>query len=597
MMISETERNHLSVVFLLATLFFIYPNRTLLFAPDWIIFGFSAASITLIALGLTFLKNGAYWIHPRLLTLPAVILLYLLCRNSRSAAEIFQCAAYLVLPYCAFLFRKELKKALPLLLTLLWCLTLAQSLAERFLFDKDVLGGLPMNKNWNVCLLLGCLPFVLWQLRKRRILLAVLLVPALYVLLHSRTLAIPLILSGEILLFLLIFKKYRILCGCLAAGIAGLCILSQTAMFRNFLETEDRPFFYKSTIQLIAEAPAIGHGLMQFEQTFLPYRTKEYFSLPHAADRVNHPHNHLLYIAAGTGLGGLLLWLLLWLVPAVCSLRRLQRRFNAPDAVILSAWTVFAVHGMVDLVMDQAPTGIIALLLTGLLWGNMPLVKQKKMYWKINKAWGRGAAAIFFAAAGLLMAATELNRSIHFRKAERLLTTGNLPLSRYHYEKATAAQKLYPYFTENWKYYDYQTAVRYCTGNPVEQRFALELLDRFARSSVPDFAHINMIRGRLLLSQGHAGGVSYLIREAELFPLNPYPLLALWNYYIEKRNKNAAETVAAELNQRFSDLKLDAFIPPEQMFPEEWQQAKISGTDGQEILTNPQFNIYQNTGK
>ncbi len=597
MMISETKRNHFSVAFLLATLFFVYPNRTLLFAPDWIIFGFSTASITLIALGLTFLKSGAYWIGPRLLTLPAVILLCLLCRNCRSAAEIFQCASYLVLPYCAFLFRKELKKVLPLLLTILWCLTLAQSLTERFLFDKDVLGGLPMNKNWNVCLLLGCLPFVLWQLRKRRILLAVLLVPAVYVLIHSRTLAIPLILAGEILLFLLIFKKYRILWGCLAAGLAGIFLLCQTSLFRNFMETEDRPFFYKNTIHLIAESPAIGHGLMQFEQAFLPYRTKEYFALPHAADRVNHPHSHLLYIAAGAGLAGLLLWLLLWLVPAVCSLRRLQRRFHAPDAVILSAWTVFAVHGMVDLVMDQVPTGIIALLLTGILWGNMPVVKKKKPYWQINKAWGRWTTAGIFAAAGLLMAATELNRSIHFRKAERLLTAGNLPLSRYHYERAVAAQGLYPDLAENWKYYDYQTAVRYCTGNPVEQRYALKLLNRFNRSSVPDFAHINMIRGRLLLSQGYAEGVSYLIREAELFPLNPYPLLALWNYYIERRNKNAAETVAAELNQRFADLKLDAFIPPEQMFPEEWQQAKINGTDGQEILTNPKFNIYQKSGK
>ncbi len=592
-MTTEGKQYQISVVFFLTTLFFVYPNRAFLFAPDWIIFCFGTASITLIACGLIFWKQKIWITRPKGL-LPAVLIFLVCCSlsiKSVNFSDYIRCISYVVLPAYGFLYRKELKKVLPVMLTVLWCLTLAQSLAERFIFDKPDLGGLPLNKNWNITLLLGCLPFVIDLFRKWKCRLILLLIPALYVMWYTASLAMVPVLAGILVVALWIFNRKKLAAACILSGIAGICILWHTSAFQNFLEREDRPFFYRQTVALIADSPVYGHGPANFEQAFLPYRTKEYFALPHAADRVNHPHNHLLYITAGTGLTGLAAWLYIWLVPVVCTAKRLRKKFYRPDALLLTSWLVFAIHGQVDMVMEQMPMNIIALLLTGMLWKNMPLTSRKlPVCSRIKFGWIAGLLLTF---AGVYLAWEELDRSIHFRKAERLLMK-NDPMNRYHYEKATKKQTLFRLQqTENQAYYDYRTALRYCTADPQEQKYALSLLERFDRSAVPDFAHANLIRGRLLLTLNNQDGIKYLLREAELYPLHPEPLLAMWFHFIQQRNQNAAAAVAEELNRRFAELKLDAEIKPENMFPASWQTAEISGTDGQNLLRDSSYDVFK----
>ncbi len=582
-------------VLFLAALVFIYPNRAFLFAPDWIIFCFNTVNITLFALGLTLfkpygeLKGMPVWFRGALLLFLALTVLH--CITKQYGAEVLFSLSYLVLPVFGFLYRKELKKAMPPVMTLLWGLTLLQSLAEHFLFDKQALGGLAMNKNWNVSLLLGCLPFVLLFCKGRKSRLAVfalLSIGAVYTVFVTRSMALPVILAGAFFVFLLIRKKYRTAAAVLIAGLAALCLLLRTETAQRFLALEDRPFFYRQTLSLIAESPVYGHGLPSFEQAFLPHRTAEYFYLPHAADRVDHPHNHLLYMAAGLGLAGLAAWLALWLVPAVFTVLRLQKEFEPDRAAFFAAWLVFAVHGQLDLVMEREPMNIIALLLTGMLWQDIKSTEpQTAAVPKILKfaAWG-------LIAAGLFSAGANLYSSCHFRTAERMLVRKN-PANRYHYENAVRFAGL----TGNGAYYLYQTAWRHCTASEQEQKTALRLLEWFRSSAVPDFAHVNYMRGRLLLPRDPEAGSAALLREAELFPLDPLPLLALWEYYIAIRNRNAAEAAAEELNRRFAALKLDAEISREQMFPASWRHAEISGADGQALLKDRTFDFYQNIRK
>ncbi len=45
------KRSFIPPLIILGALFLIYPNRTCLFAPDWIIFAFSTASISMLCTG------------------------------------------------------------------------------------------------------------------------------------------------------------------------------------------------------------------------------------------------------------------------------------------------------------------------------------------------------------------------------------------------------------------------------------------------------------------------------------------------------------------------------------------------------------------
>ena len=593
-------REKLPLLLFLAALFLVYPNRLIIGAPEWILFGFSTASLTLLAGGAILLVPGRFrelsvfpwWFHAAGITF-AALLLWHTAYHDFPAADGATSFSYLIIPAFAYLYRRELRKYLPWIITALWCLTLIQSLYERFAMNTVFIGGLAMNKNWNSALILGGAPFAAWTWYRatggnwRKFLRIALpcAVIAGYILFVCDTLAVlPVLLGTGAALFIAFArnrKKALLITGGLCAFFCVLVfLLKDTPSVQHFLERDDRIFYYVQTPALIADAPVAGHGPAAFEQAFLPYRTLDYFLKPYAADRIDHPHNHLLYMAAGVGLTGLAAWVILWIVPAVFSCRFVRR----PEwCIYLAGWLIFAWHSQFDLIMERPPCNVLALLLTGMLWRALPHTGMNR------KRWSRiicipGAALII---AGVVMAGMNFYASWHFRKGERLAAAGD-PRNRYHYEQCMKADGW-----DNTAFYRYQTALRYCTNRKEEQQTALRLLESFDKMAVPDFAHIHFLRGRLLLSQGKTKeGLHHLMREAELYPADPYPLLALWNYYIVNRQQNGAAAVASELNNRLALLQLDAKI--EEAFPASWRDARIKGIDGEALLTNPRFNAFKN---
>ena len=608
------KRHIIPPLIFLVALFLIYPNRTVLFAPHWIIFAFSTASLSIFCAGACLFVPDRVrdlfralprWFKYAMLFFALIAGLHT-AKNiaTYSLAEIARSFSYLTIPLFACLYRDELKKLLPWAMALLWLLTLGQSFVERFMLDTDVLAGLPMNRNWNASLILITTPFaVLVTFRradsifKRFLLLLGIVLPSVYVLMVCNSLAVYLALPGALYLFFLMNRKHWKIF--LISGIALLLtalsgfFICKTYLpaFRNFLEKEDRVVFYTAAVRMIADAPVSGYGIPSFEQEFIPYiRTPEYFLCTHAADMVNHPHNHLLFMAAGMGLAGLAMWLALWLVPVLLLVFRKEPdpEETVLDKLILFAWLALALHGMLDLVLFQEPTNILALVFTGWIWGRLfkPAATALETEGIRRTTLFRGCGYLLTGLA-LLMAACNLFSAVHFRMSHRLWLQNRQEESRKH-----VRLMLLTAHWDNTNYYLYQSAIYL----PPEE--GLKVLDRIRNSATPDLSRIHLRRGQLLT---HLAGQAYQMqqpeqaaifrhaareafsRDADLYPLDIVALNYLWMDALIDRKPIAAHFFATEINQRLKLRGLDARI--ENSFPEV-QNAKIIGSDKDKVMTH-----------
>lgn len=594
------KRHVIPPLIFLVALFLIYPNRTVLFAPHWIIFAFSTASLSLFCAGACLFVPDRLrelfralprWFKYAMLFFALIAGLHT-AKNitTYSLAEIARSFSYLTIPLFACLYRDELKRLLPWAMALLWFLTLGQSFVERFMLDTDVLAGLPMNRNWNASLILISMPFAVlvsfrWadSILKRFLLLLGIVLPSVYVLMVCNSLAVYLALPGALFLFFLMNRKrWKIfLIASAALLLTGLTafFLCRTYLpaFRNFLEKEDRVVFYTATTRMIADAPVSGYGIPSFEQEFIPYiRTPEYFLCTHAADMVNHPHNHLLFMAAGMGLAGLAIWLALWLVPVLLLTFRKEPdpEETVQDKLILFAWLALALHGMLDLVLFQEPTNILALVFTGWIWGRLFHSEQPETESEERaQSLFRGCGYLLTGLA-LLMAVCNLFSAVHFRMSHRLWLQGKQEESRKHIR-----QMLLTAHWDNTNYYLYQSAMR------LPPKEALAVLDRIATSATPDFGRIHLLRGRLMMTiRGQQqAAVESLFRDAELYPLHIESLYDLWMYALFTQNQPVANLLAGEINHHLAQRGLDAKI--EDPFPDP-QNAKIVGPDKDKAMTH-----------
>ncbi|MBE6407638.1 MAG: O-antigen ligase family protein [Lentisphaerae bacterium] len=585
----------------LGALFLIYPNRTLLFAPDWIIFAFSTASLSLFCAGAclfvpdrlrTMFRALPRWFKYAFLFFALIAALHT-AKNfaAYSLADIARSFAYLTIPTFACLYRDELKKLLPGAMTLLWLVTLAQSFVEHIMLQTDILGGIPLNRNWNAALILISAPFAgllvfrrADSILKRFLALLVIVLPSLYVILVCNSLAVYLAFPLALLLLFLMNGRFRkiipAVCGgflILATAAFFLC-KSYVPAFRDYLEQDDRIAIYAATVNMIADAPVTGYGIPSFEQEFLPYiRTPEFFLREHATDRANHPHNHLLFMAAGMGLTGLAVWLTLWLIPV---LLRMFRKEPDPgekmlDLWILFAWLVLTIHGMFDLVLFQEPTNLLGLVFTGWIWAGVfkTTVQDENEAAAVKYGTALRLTGYILTGLALFMAACNLFSSIHFRMSHRLWLSGRQTDSQRHIRLLQLTAQW-----DNTHYYLYQSALR------LPPQEALAMLDQLTETATPDFAHINLHRGRLLMlfAGRQQEAQEALFRDAGLYPLHIEALYNLWMYALFTRNPVAAHSLAGEINRRLKLRGLDAAI--RDPFPAP-QDAKLEGNDVDQAMT------------
>ncbi len=590
-------------------LFLIYPNRLVCFAPDWIFFGFTTATISMLAAGfLLFRKDDIvcffqsapkYW-KTAFLFLAAILFVSGIVHTPLySVFDWWKSLSYLVLPLFACIFHRELKNILTPALACLWLLNILQSLTESLVFHSPYLGGLAMNINWNATLTAVTLPFA-WQwlsLRysssknTRYAAYLFVILTSLYVFLQCHPLASTISVLTAVLITVLLnmenkrlrTKIFSVLCiSCIIAIIATVSLCHN--QISAFINQTDRAFFAKQTMKLIADAPWTGHGIPSFEQAFIPYRTEEYYGMTYAAARVNHPHNHELFMTAGTGILGLIAWLTLLLLPSILFAVKKYKTADNFSKLCFYGLIVLFIHGQFDLTLYNEPLNIIAWLFLGILWKECyPCTEYNSAQTGIG--WQIGGAVIALSALGLTLCTC--CASALFRYGERQRRNGN------HESAQTAFLNVLKIPVYDCEHTLKLPIALYFSRSPERENrvLALTILESFDRTAIQDFAHTHLIRGKLLFMEGKPeAATKELLREAEIYPLDPYPFLALWYYYVETGNKNGAFAVANELNERFRKLHLDAEI--KNKTPVSWNFAEIEGKDGPGLLNGKIKNIY-----
>lgn len=568
------------VPFFLAACLLVYPNRLIFFAPHWIIFAFSTASISLLAIGLILLSGRA---TQSIRALPrfflAAIVVFALIAAGHSLVnsgqyklnDFARSIAYLSIPLFGLSFREELKRHLPAAMSVFWFFTVTQSIVEGILLDTDILAGLPMNINWNASLIAVSLPFVIYliltktakKIFLRWSLIVLSVTVSAYILWICRSYAVFLAIP-TVLVFCAIMRFGRdhwqkLILLLIAAALALGGIFLYLLICQPDLNGIDRIFFYRKTLDLIGDAPISGHGIPSFAQAFLPYRTEDFFALETAADHINHPHNHFLFMAAGMGIVGLLSWLILLFVPyfkfAFCKFKAAA----AVERLVFFGFSILLLHSMADLVMFQVPTNLIALLFCGILWGclsNGDPSGQAQTGKQSFTAKIPAVAGWFTAFIAVIMACANLYTSIHFRMGYRLAEKDPAGAAA-HFNQAIIFSGW-----DNQLYYQYPIGEFYTNYEDLNN--ALYVLSLIENSPEPDYAHIHLLRGRIYLQKKeYATAVKEFLREAELYPLHPESLMYIWSIAVQRNQEPVIREAALELNRRFEKLLWDVHFDPE----------------------------------
>ena len=354
------------------------------------------------------------------------------------------------------------------------------------------------------------------------------------------------------------------------------------------LSRDERVFLANTTMSMIAEQPEIGFGAPSFEQEYLRFRRPEFFSMRHSAVRVDHPHNHLLYIAAGSGILGLLCWLYLVLEPMFFAAKRIAGETWVPTGekmpAGMKAWEFrdcgmddetrlsllclagLLVHAQFDLVLFRWPTHVLAMIFLGLLiheregapapfW--RPPAFLRRFRWEFlkklernrppeHRSSGRLIRPALFAV-GLVLLGTGLFSAFANLAAESIAWhADNVALEGRHDD----ASKLY-----------LMAASMPGSSLPLKSRalnhaslhapaHAPRYYAMFTASSTPDFGYVNDYFARACVLGGHpADAVPFLTRAMALRPRSVLPLLMLMDVYERLGSRGAVDAVRERLEQ------------------------------------------------
>ena len=520
--------------------------------------------------------------------------------NAAETGELFLTAC---VPFCVCVFAREIKRLLPWYLTLFWLLDVVLGFIQYY-GQGWLLFGLPQNYNWNAAFLAVTAPFAIltaWKWKssgwKRKedsfwrigTLLLVAGVTLWQIsLTSSRGTVLGILTAGVLWGFLKLGPRgrQRILFSVLTLTIAGalwFAFIVPHDRISEELSRDERVYLFHTTLGMIAERPKIGFGAPSFEQEYLRFRTPEFYSMRHSAPRIDHPHNHLLYIAASFGILGLLCWLYLVLEPMFFA----AKRFGAPDfgdrtdelnpggetQLSLLCLTGLLVHAQFDLVLFRWPTNILAMIFLGLLLHERegmpapfwrPPAFLRRFRWEFltrlerNRPPGQRTGRLLRPAlftlglvilgAGLFFAFSNLAAEAIAWHADNVADTGDNAEAARLYLMASSM----PGSSLSLKSRSLQHASIHAPAN------AARYYAMFSSGSTPDFGYTNDYFARACVLGGHpADALPFLKRAMELRPRSVLPLIMLADVYERLGSQGAAEAVRERLDKLMEYRRLD----------------------------------------
>lgn len=476
----------------------------------------------------------------------------------RESASLF---LWLFPPLAVCAFAEETKRLLTPCLAILWAWDAALSILH-VAGSGSLPFGLPQNVNWNAAFLAATAPFAMLAIRRTirnaaasRILAVavVALTGILICLAGSKGALLSLAVAAALTPWGTVFprraRSIRIavrIALALCAAAAILFIAWKRDAAADHLARDERIYLAKTTAAMIAERPLLGRGAPSFEQEFLPFRTPEYFLMRHPAIRTDHPHNEMLFIAAGFGLLGLIAWLVLLVVPIL----RTRRTFAEQDMETRLAFfslLVLLLHAQLDLILFRPPTLTLATVFLGLLW-NGSLSPKDEEDWLPVIPFPKSVrilcvcGGVLVCASALAASLVDFSAALISRRADKAEACGDHERALELHDRAARLGKDDPKILiaamEHALYYD-----------PAR---ALEYGEAIAKTSTPDFGYVHFIAANACLRLNRfAEAVPLLQGEIERRPFSVLPLLMLEHAYVRLGDASGA----AEARRRIEFLK------------------------------------------
>jgi O-antigen ligase len=444
--------------------------------------------------------------------------------------------SWIIIPLFCYIHHEIVKRWMPYAMSLILLFTYIAT-AGGLLLDSDFFHyhytGLPGNWNWNATLITTCTPFLVFLLYMRikkiygvRPAVIVSLFPVLFSLAimtkcASKGQMLALLASIGVIVFCQVsFRIKKLLIGSGAVfGIIFLILLftAGKSRFDNFVATDVRVPIWRGTINLIQDNLMYGTGMSRFESEYAPYQPLEYFLCKDAAERTNHPHNHFLYIAVCFGLPGFIAWFLLLVFPLVNLFTTFR---NQPVMMKLYgfAFLVMLFHSMLDLVLYQWPTNILALSILGILWSiSWPEAEIQSPSPKLKPysvlTWLCGTCSILLLCVTGWMVFLDLLSSVYLHNS--LLVGGsakNAGIASYFHDQSLQYRK-----TPNSAYKAVLNSHFYMHSPELTLKY-LKLFDDFPGKN---HAHKNGFYAYALCRNKHyKAALPYLLNEAKLYPLS-----------------------------------------------------------------------------
>ena len=532
--------------------------------------------------------------------------------NAAETGELFLTA---VVPFCICIFAREIKRLLPWYLTLFWALDVVLGFIQYY-GNGWFLFGLPQNFNWNAAFLAVTAPFAIltawkwtpsewnWTVNSFWRIGTLLLVAGVTVwqiaLTSSRGTVLGILTAGGLWVFLKLGQRgrQRILFVVLTLTIVGslwFAFIVPHDRISEELSRDERVFLFHTTLGMIGERPKLGFGAPSFEQEYIRFRTPEFYSMRHSAPRIDHPHNHLLYVAASFGILGLLCWLYLVLEPMFFAAKRIAgetwvrtgdslpagmtawefRNCGLDDETRLSLLCLagLLVHAQFDLVLFRWPTNILAMIFLGLLlheregnpvpfWRAPAFLRRFRLEFltRLERSRPPGqrtsrllrpalfSLGIVVLGSGLFFAFSNLAAETVAWHADNVANTGDHAKASRLYLMAASM----PSSSLSLKSRALDHAALYDTAH-AHRYYAM-----FSASSTPDFGYTNDLFARACVNGGHpADAVPFLKRAMELRPRSVLPLIMLMDVYEMLGSRGAADAVRERLEKLMEYRQLD----------------------------------------
>lgn len=452
----------------------------------------------------------------------------------RDAASLF---LYLFPPLAVCAYAEETKRLLIPFLGILWAWNAAIA-SMHVLLWRTLPFGIPQNVNWNAAFLLATAPFAIFFIarfvssRAARLALCcgvVLITAWILFLAGSKGALLALVAAALCTPWKTTDRAARWIrharwaAGLLCAAAAIFLAAKRKDAIADYLARDERIYLAGTTSAMIAGRPILGYGTPSFEKEYSAFRTPEYFLMRHPAIRTDHPHNEMLYIAAGCGIAGLAAWLVLILSPILFVRKRFQES-SLETRLAFFSLIALLVHGQLDLILYRPPTATLAVIFLGILWNEELKPKEEEEDWlpkipfpkTIRFACVFGGAAVFVSA--LIASFVDLSASLISREADKAESRNDVQNALRLHARAARLGKDDPNILlaamEHASFHDPARALEY--------RAMLE------KTSIPDCGYANLIAAYAYLRLNRFSDAVPLLRlESEQRPFSVIPLLML----------------------------------------------------------------------